>query len=120
MIKGPLRKFGKNSVVDPSAIREIIDGVRSRGYAYGESDLEDGVASISAPIRDHRGNVIAAIGLAGFSVMFDGHEKSFAENLLRAAGEISANSVAGKANVPTRLFSVDVHQELEEGGRLNP
>jgi IclR family KDG regulon transcriptional repressor len=119
----PLRKFGKNSVVDPAAILGILEGVRAQGYAYGESDLEDGVTSVSAPIRDHTGNVIAAIGLAGFSVMFDGHEQRLVEVLLNAAREISTQCVGAKANVHSILNSDDPKQALvkkREVSSVNP
>ena len=95
-----------------TALLGIIEGVRDRGYAYGESDLEDGVTSVSAPIRDHTGNVVAAIGLAGFSVMFSGHEQWLAEVLLDAAREISTQCVANKVDVHSLHDSDGLQQAL--------
>ena len=112
VIGAPLRKFGKNSVVDPTALLGIIEGVRDRGYAYGESDLEDGVTSVSAPIRDHTGNVVAAIGLAGFSVMFNGHEQWLVQVLLNAAREISTQCVTKRVDVHSLHDSNDLQQAL--------
>ena len=112
VIGAPLRKFGKNSVVDTTALLGIIGGVRERGYAYGESDLEDGVTSVSAPIRDHTGNVVAAIGLAGFSVMFNGHEQWLVQVLLNAAREISTQCVTKRVDVHSLHDSNDLQQAL--------
>ncbi len=39
--------------------------VRRRGWAQSAAEREPGVASISAPVRDGRGNVIAAVSVSG-------------------------------------------------------
>ena len=39
--------------------------VRRRGWAQSAAEREPGVASVSAPVRDGRGNVIAAISVSG-------------------------------------------------------
>ena len=39
--------------------------VRRRGWAQSAAEREPGVASVSAPVRDHRGTVIAAVSVSG-------------------------------------------------------
>ncbi|MBV8964943.1 MAG: IclR family transcriptional regulator, partial [Mycobacteriaceae bacterium] len=39
--------------------------VRRRGWAQSAAERESGVASVSAPVRDGRGNVIAAVSVSG-------------------------------------------------------
>jgi DNA-binding IclR family transcriptional regulator len=39
--------------------------VRRRGWAQSAAEREPGVASVSAPVRDGRGNVIAAVSVSG-------------------------------------------------------
>lgn len=56
-------------------VRDLLDGaaytgralaeVRRRGWAQSVAEREAGVASVSAPIRDHAGAVIAAISVSG-------------------------------------------------------
>jgi DNA-binding IclR family transcriptional regulator len=39
--------------------------VRRRGWAYSVAQREAGVASVSAPVRDHAGEIVAAISVSG-------------------------------------------------------
>ena len=39
--------------------------MRGRGYAIDDEETEVGLRSVAAPIRDHRGEVVAAISIAG-------------------------------------------------------
>jgi DNA-binding IclR family transcriptional regulator len=44
--------------------RTLVE-VRRRGWAQSVAEREPGVASVSAPVRDGRGNVIAAVSVSG-------------------------------------------------------
>jgi IclR family acetate operon transcriptional repressor len=39
--------------------------VREQGYAIDDQEFEEGLKCIGAPIRDHTGNVVAALSIAG-------------------------------------------------------
>jgi DNA-binding IclR family transcriptional regulator len=43
----------------------VLAEVRRRGWAQSVAEREPGVASVSAPVRDGRGVVIAAISVSG-------------------------------------------------------
>jgi DNA-binding IclR family transcriptional regulator len=43
----------------------VLAEVRRRGWAQSAAEREPGVASVSAPVRDARGMVIAAISVSG-------------------------------------------------------
>lgn len=43
----------------------VLADVRRRGWAYSVAQREAGVASVSAPVRDRSGGVIAAISVSG-------------------------------------------------------
>ena len=53
------------SLADSAFTTRTIAGVRRRGWSASIAEREPGVASISAPIRDRRGAVIAAISISG-------------------------------------------------------
>ena len=44
--------------------RTLID-VRRRGWAQSVAERESGVASVSAPVRDATGGVVAAVSVSG-------------------------------------------------------
>jgi DNA-binding IclR family transcriptional regulator len=44
--------------------RTLID-VRRRGWAQSVAERENGVASVSAPVRDPSGGVVAAVSVSG-------------------------------------------------------
>ncbi|ADG79447.1 Transcriptional regulator, IclR family OS=Tsukamurella paurometabola (strain ATCC 8368 / DSM/ CCUG 35730 / CIP 100753 / JCM 10117 / KCTC 9821 / NBRC 16120/ NCIMB 702349 / NCTC 13040) OX=521096 GN=Tpau_2849 PE=4 SV=1 [Tsukamurella paurometabola] len=50
---------------DTSFSDRTLSDVRKRGWAQSAGEREAGVASVSAPVRDARGDVIAAISVSG-------------------------------------------------------
>ena len=73
--------------------RADLDQVRKRGWAHSIGQREPGVASISAPVRDTDGNVIAAISLSGPIDRLQNPTKT----------HISAIRTSAAALTPTRL-----------------
>lgn len=53
------------TVTDPRALRTMLESIRRQGWAENISESELGVASVAAPIRNARGDVIAAVSVAG-------------------------------------------------------
>jgi DNA-binding IclR family transcriptional regulator len=45
--------------------KRVLANVRRRGWAQSAAEREPGVASVSAPVRDGRGNVVAAVSVSG-------------------------------------------------------
>jgi IclR family pca regulon transcriptional regulator len=60
-----------NTVTDPDRFRSIIAKVRTDGYALVDQELEQGVRSIGAPIRNRRDEVIAAMNVSCHASRFD-------------------------------------------------
>lgn len=52
------------TVVDPKELRAIIQQVGLQGYAIVDQELEAGVRSLAAPIRDGKGVVVAAMNVS--------------------------------------------------------
>ncbi|UVO12657.1 IclR family transcriptional regulator [Mycobacterium sp. SVM_VP21] len=65
--------------------------MRRRGWAQSVAEREPGVASVSAPVRDHRGTVVAAISVSGpIDRMGRRPGARWAADLLAAAGDLTA------------------------------
>jgi len=54
-----------NTIVDPQALLQAIEQVRVQGWCLVSEELEPGLVSMAAPIRDHAGRTVAAINISG-------------------------------------------------------
>jgi IclR family pca regulon transcriptional regulator len=59
-----LRALTAYTLADPESLRAELALVRERGWAMADQELEEGLRSVAAPIRDQAGQVIAAINVA--------------------------------------------------------
>ncbi len=81
----------ERTVGTQAALLERIAAVRADGYAIVNQELEDGVRSVAAPLRDASGRAIAAVNVsthAGRTTMREIH-KTFVPRLLATAGQIN-------------------------------
>ena len=60
-----LKPFNKQTITSKKKFMEELKRVRTQGYAFDHSEHEDDAECIGAPIRDHLGQVIAAISISG-------------------------------------------------------
>jgi len=60
----PLKKVASRSITDPKKFKRNLKKIREKGYSYGNSESLEGVTGIGAPIRNHLGKVVAAVGTA--------------------------------------------------------
>lgn len=68
--------------------RTLAD-VRRRGYAHSRAEREPGVASVSAPVRDAYGEVVAAVSISGPIARLGGRPKpEVVQAVLAAADEL--------------------------------
>ena len=58
------------TITDRARLESLLNEIRAQGYVVTADDLDVGAHSIAAPIRDHQGQVIAAISVAGPSSRF--------------------------------------------------
>ena len=63
-IERGLTSFTDKTVTRREAVLELLDEVRSRDYAIDDEESEPGLRAIAAPVRNHTGLVIAALGVA--------------------------------------------------------
>jgi DNA-binding IclR family transcriptional regulator len=76
--------------IDRSAFEAELDRIRQRGYVVVVDELDMGAHSVAAPIRDHFGEVIAAISIARPSNRFPPERvEHYIDLVLQAAEQIS-------------------------------
>jgi len=52
------------TLTDPTALRSELVQVRQQGWALVDQELEDGLRSVAAPVRDGTGRVVAAVNVS--------------------------------------------------------
>jgi DNA-binding IclR family transcriptional regulator len=78
------------TITDHGALREALAEVRRRGWGENANEVEMGVASVGAPIRDASGAVVAALSVAGPAMRLDGGSlRRFAGVVVEAAEAVS-------------------------------
>jgi IclR family transcriptional regulator, KDG regulon repressor len=61
----PLPQLTSRSVANRSVLLEELSEIRRRGYALNVGEWREDVGGIGAPIRNVRGEVVAALGVSG-------------------------------------------------------
>jgi DNA-binding IclR family transcriptional regulator len=87
-LANPLPAFTKHSVTDAEQLRERLERIRADGYAVTREDLQLGVGSAAAAVRDAQDAVIGCMSLVVRSVRMDDEE--FVTQLADSAKTASA------------------------------
>jgi IclR family pca regulon transcriptional regulator len=59
-----LETLTPHTITDPAKLRDELARVREQGYALVDGEREEGVRSAAAPLRNHSGQVIAALNVS--------------------------------------------------------
>jgi IclR family pca regulon transcriptional regulator len=62
--KATLKKMTPNTIVSKVKLRTLIEETRAKGWSIVDQELEIGLRSISVPIKDKSGKVLAALNVA--------------------------------------------------------
>ena len=60
-----LEKFTANTIVSKEELHKHLEKVKLDGFAVDQEEIEEGLSCIAAPIKNHRGKVIAGISVSG-------------------------------------------------------
>ncbi|TCO47140.1 IclR family transcriptional regulator [Kribbella antiqua] len=88
-----LRQVTAKTIATAGRLRTELRKVRDQGYAIVDQELEEGLRSVAAPVRDHTGTVVAAINIAVHASRnsVDSIRRSLVPQLLDAASAIEAD-----------------------------
>src|SRR5262249_33584731 len=83
VLRTPLPSFTRHTTTDPAALRAELGEIRDQGRAATRDDLQLGVGSSAAPIRDREGAVVGCASLIVRSARMD--DSGVVAELLNAA-----------------------------------
>jgi len=63
--KKDLHRYTPKTITSLTALKLHLRKVRESGYAFDDEEFNPGVRCLAVPIRNHRGEVIASIGISG-------------------------------------------------------
>jgi len=64
LARSKLEKLTPQTLTEPALIHAAIDRVEKDGYSLAVEELSPGVIGLAVPVRDRRGNIVAAAGLS--------------------------------------------------------
>lgn len=87
--RAQLSALTPRTITDRGALRAELDRVREQGWALVDQELEEGLRSIAAPVRDASGRVVAAVNVAAPARRdLESGRSEFLDPLLAAAAAI--------------------------------
>ncbi len=87
---GGIKAFTDKTIVSLDTLLKEIERTRQRGWSLDDEEYEQGIRCIGAPIRDYRGEVIAAVSTSGYvSVITYDRIEEIAGHVTRASKDIS-------------------------------
>src|SRR5829696_6656522 len=84
------RELRPGTVRDIEELEESIALARERGYALVDEEFEFGLVGAAAPVRDFKGQLVAALNVSAPKFRLGGRLQSAGEEVKRAAHELSA------------------------------
>ena len=87
-------KYLPGTMTDEQALRRRLVEIRASGYASSVNEMTDDSYSVAAPIRDHTGDVIAAVSIVA-------HARTASDARLPIAVQIAARAISRSLGMRT-------------------
>ncbi len=90
IVKGRLEKYTSLTITDNQKLEKDLEAIRNKGYAVSRGEREPDAFSVTAPIWDAGGRVVASISISGPNFrLTDKQLKKDIQDILVASKEIS-------------------------------
>jgi DNA-binding IclR family transcriptional regulator len=93
--EGAFERRTERSIYEVDEVRAEIERVREQGWARDDQEFQPGMGCVAAPLRNHEGQVIAALNLSGPA-------DRMAENLDRIVEKVLAHAALVSAGIGYR------------------
>jgi DNA-binding IclR family transcriptional regulator len=92
--------YTPHTIADPERLEAELQRIREQGYAVDDEEYDEGLRCIGAPILDHTGQVVAAIGIGGpVTRVTPARVDALADLVMSAARGLSRRLGAGQSQV---------------------
>jgi DNA-binding IclR family transcriptional regulator len=117
---GGLPRYTEHTITDLAELEAHLTGIRERGYAVSDEDIDVHAYAVAVPIFDHHARVNAAMSLAGPSLRFTAEKRARAQALLLSAcDEIGRALGAPRPNVGGAPFRARALLDAEASDRTS-
>ncbi len=90
LIKTNVKSYTKNTLVDPTILKDELLKIKQKGYAIDREEYEIGLICVAIPIFNTSGNVVASLSASGPSSRFNEKEvENYVKTLKEGADAIS-------------------------------
>jgi IclR family transcriptional regulator, pca regulon regulatory protein len=102
-----LRRLSPRTITAEPELRSELARIRRQGWALVDQELEEGLRSLAAPIRDRSGRVVAAVNLSAHAsrTSIESMRRDLLPQLLATAARIEADLRSAAASGPRRTAS---------------
>jgi len=85
-----LATLTRNTITDSDALRRELQRVAAHGHAIDKEECEEGASCLAVPLRDHSGQVVAALGISGPAMrLTEAKREQFVQLLLEEGRALS-------------------------------
>lgn len=105
----PIEVVTDRTITDPARLREELALCRSRGWASSDSERTPGIRAVAAPVFDHTGRAVGALGLSVPTVRIDdARAAALGDRVAEVAWRVSEELGATRAAVDRELAEAAV------------
>lgn len=79
-----LTRYTSNTIVDAEQLKDHLRRVAGQGYAIDDTEHEEAIRCVAAPVRNYRGEVVAALSVSGPAVRLSRERIGEVARLVRA------------------------------------
>jgi DNA-binding IclR family transcriptional regulator len=96
-LAGPLPRLTGRTIVDAQELRRSLERIRRDGVAIEDQEAIIGEAEIAAPVLDHSGHAVGAVGVVGpvERLLVDGFARPDLANAVREVARGLSRDMAG-------------------------